>query len=279
MSATAPLGGRLFGYGILYRAALHGEAADVSCTPVATEAALEARALAETLARHVDARAGSPPPAAAAGEGEMAISVPFGRCGIDGRPREHVRLYQFEEAFIDTLSSAGPATRSLAEGETVLVEPGSIVRFRARPQPGQRVLAAFQTEDRTPLLGHAAPLTAAGESPADEAGARLRQTTEAFRVLRQGLLEGDAQATARLENFFGGMARRVEGDAQIAAARSAAIECGSYETGDSPAAFDGARALLTPAVLERIAAADPQLFRYPGMFGAVAPLFPLLDPV
>ena len=41
--------------------------------------------------------------------------------------------------------------------------------------------------------------------------------------------------------------------------------------------FERQRALLDAAALERIKAQDEAVFRFPGMFGAVAPLFNLID--
>ena len=41
--------------------------------------------------------------------------------------------------------------------------------------------------------------------------------------------------------------------------------------------FDRQRALLDSTALERIKARDKAVFRFPGMFGAVAPLFNLID--
>ena len=262
-----PLGARLFGYGILYRARLRGGGgASAACDPLPADPAEEARALADELRCHLEG--GAP-----AGESpdEVGLSVPFGRCGIDGRPLEHVRLYHAARAFVDVLTPRGAASRPVEEGRTVLVSPGSVVRFRAVPRAGHRVLVAFQTEDRTPLHGHAAPLTRAGEPPPAGAEARLRQTTEAFAALWK------SGGGSPLQGFFGRMAAAVAEDPGVEAARQAALASGSYEAGADPALFDRARALLTPGVLERIAGGEEPLFRFPGMFGAVAPLFPLLD--
>ncbi len=264
---AGPLGARLFGYGILYRARLRGGDVSVACDPLSVDPAEEARALAGELRCHLDGGVSGP-----TGEArqEVGLSVPFGRCGIDGRPLEHVRLYHVARAFVDVLTPRGGTSRPVEEGRTVLVAPGSVVRFRAIPRSGHRVLVAFQTEDRTPLHGHAAPLTASGEPPPDGAVERLRQTTDAFGELwRSG-------GGSSLEAFFTGMAASIEGDPQVRTARRAALASGSYEAGPDPVLFDRARGLLTPDVLERIAGAEEGLFRFPGMFGAVAPLFPLL---
>ena len=266
-ATDGPLGARLFGYGILYRARLRGDDASAACDPLPADPAEEARALADELRCHLEGGASG------AGESpdEAGLSVPFGRCGIGGRPLEHVRLYHAARAFVDVLTPQGAASRPVEEGRTVLVSPGSVVRFRAVPRAGHRVLVAFQTEDRTPLHGHAAPLTRAGEPPPAGAEARLRQTTEAFAELWK------SGGGSSLGSFFGGMAAAVAEDPGVEAARQAAQASGSYEAGADPALFDRARALLTPGVLERIAGGEEPLFRFPGMFGAVAPLFPLLD--
>ena len=268
MSATAagPLGARLFGYAILYRARLRGGGAGAACDPLPVDPAEEARALAGELRCHLE---GGVSGSGEAGD-EVGLSVPFGRCGLDGRPLEHVRIHHVTRAFVDVLTPAGARSEPVQEGRTVLVAPGAIVRFRAFPRPGRRALVAFQTEDRTPLHGHAAPLTRPGEAPHAGAVERLRQTTDAFGELWGG---GDGSS---LESFFTGMASTIEGDPRVEAARLAARASGSYEAGADPSLFDRARDLLTPGVLERIAGAEEPLFRFPGMFGAVASLFPLL---
>lgn len=276
---SEPASARLFGYAILYRVVpVNPGARPPTFNPVAVDPAAEASSLARELEHHVTGRLrGSADSDAAPDAPELGISLPFGRCGIDGRPREHVRLYCVDEAFLDILEPSGVTCRALAEGETTTVEPGSVVRFRARPRPGHRALIAFQTEDRTPLHGHAAPLTAEGDAPRAEAAARLRQTTAAFEVLWRTLESPDpAPGRERLNRFFADMARRMEGDGQIAAARIAAERSGSYASGDEAAQFDRARDLLTPEVLARIGSGEAPLFRFPGMLGAVAPLFPLV---
>lgn len=284
LEADRALSTRLFGYAILYGARqVGGEGALATFAPVVADPAAQARILARELSHHLGIRSAEADAGADAGEEteavpEAAISVPFGRCGIDGLPLEHVRLYQFVDAAADVLRPGGVESRPLREGETLLVEPGSVVRFRARPRPGRRVLVAFQTEDRTPLFGNASPLTPEGEDPSMEAAQRLRQTTGAFCQLWQQIDAGSQQGRERLERFFAQMATRLVDPREVAAARAAARAAGSYDAGPSPALFDRARQLVTTAVLGRIAAGETALFRYPGMFGAVAPLFSLLQP-
>lgn len=270
-AADRALAARLFGYAILYPARRVGDSYEaVSADPTG-----EARALAAELGRHLGLGSvdGADLPAAT---GPVAVSIPFGRCGVDGRPLEHVRLYQMSEGAVDFLRPGGVESRPLAEGQTVLVEPGSIVRFRAWPRPGRRVLVAFQTEDRTPLLGNAAPLTPEGEAPKADAAGRLKQTSDAFARLWARVEAGAPDGRQRLEGFFGEMAVRLAGRPEVESAQRAAREGGSYVAGGSADLFDRARALVTAPVLARIEAQDGAVFRYPGMFGAVAPLFSLL---
>ena len=258
---------RLFGYAVLFRAR---EVSSAAYEPVhVTETAA-----AEALARELELHVGQSVEPGISVSGEVGISVPFGRCGLSGRPLEHVRVHHAEQAWVDTLSLDGPSTREVAEGETILVEPGSIVRFRGRPRPGGRVLVSFQTEDRSPLAGHAAPLTLAGQDVPADPGPRLACTTAAFESLCRDL----TGARSRLDGLFSEMASVVGDTPEVARAQDLAATAGSYEAGGLPALFDDARAMLTPAVISRIRGADDPLFRFPGMFGAVAPLFPLLDP-
>jgi hypothetical protein len=262
----AILASRLFGYAVLFRAR---PADGGGFDPVETAAADEARA----LKRELQLFAGQPVDEGESDAGEVGISVPFGRCGIDGRPEEHVRVLHAQEAWVDRLTPGGLQTESVAEGETVRVTPGSFVRFRGVPRPGGRVLVAFHTEDRSPLSGHAAPLSRAGEEiPADAAG-RLRVTTAAFEALG-----ADPSAAAdRLAEIFDEMRGTVDSSADVTAAQSVARGAGSYEASGAEDLFAASRDLLSAEVIDRIGAGDPALFRFPGMFGAVAPLFPLLE--
>ena len=132
---------------------------------------------------------------------------------------------------------------------------------------------AFQTEDRSPLFGHATPLTATGQTVPTDPGARLEQTTAALQTL--GL--DAALARTRLRELFAHMARAVGHDADVAASQKAARAAGSYAAGPAAELFAKASRLLSPDVIHRIRGGDSTLFRFPGMFGAVAPLFPLLE--
>ena len=152
-----PLRARLFGYGVPYRVEV--DAAGV-VVPRPTDAAGEAERLCRALRQLRGEGEGDT-------DGDWVYSLPFGRCGVQGRPREHIIAYFSAEAYIDVLSMDGVKVQSLATGEVADIEPGSVVRFRARPLENHCVLVAFQTEDRTPLLGHAAPFTLDGEVPDD----------------------------------------------------------------------------------------------------------------
>lgn len=258
---------RLFGYAVLFRARpVEGGFEGVTSRPED-----EAADLARELQLH--AGQGVAPDSARPTVNEVGLSVPFGRCGIGGRPLEHVRIHHAQEAWLDILRADGSESRAVEEGETVLVEPGAFVRFRGTPRPGGRVLIAFQTEDRSPLSGHAAPLSAVGETVPTDAVARLNHTTATFESLRQD----QTAARQRLADVFEDMRKVVENSPEVAVAQQNADAAGSYAAGPDGELFDAARQMLTPGIIDRIGAGDAQIFRFPGMFGAVAPLFPLLE--
>ena len=150
--------------------------------------------------------------------------------------------------------------------------PGSVQRLRARPVAGGRVLVAFQTEDRTPLLGHAAAWAGA-ESVPDDAEGRVLLTHRAFGELEQS---GEAQIRERLTAFMAQMGQRLAGDARVREAHEQAEKAGSYAAGGADELFRRQQALVSPQILTRIAAGEDGRFRFPGMFGAVAPLFDLV---
>ena len=255
-----PLRARLFGYGVPYRVEVDETGA---VAPRTTDAAGEAARLCRALRQLRGEGEG-------ATEGDWVYSLPFGRCGIQGRPREHLIAHFCAEAYIDVLSMDGVKTQPLAAGEIADIEPGSVVRFRARPLEHHCVLVAFQTEDRTPLLGHAAPFTLDGEVPEDWRE-RLVKCHAAFDAASAG------SHRPLLERFFGTMAEKIAGDPEIAAAQDQARREGSYAVADEQALFDRQLALLDESVLDRIRDQDEAVFRFPGMFGGVAPLFSLVD--
>ena len=256
-----PLRARLFGYGVPYRVEVDEKGA---VAPRPTDAAVEAERLCRALRGEVNGVT----------DGDWAYSLPFGRCGIQGRPREHIIAHFCAEAYIDVLSVDGIKTQPLAAGEIADIEPGSVVRFRARPLEHHCVLVAFQTEDRTPLLGHAAPFTLDGEVP-DDWRERLVKCHAAFDTAAAQASDGGHRPL--LERFLGTMAKKLAGDPEIAAAQEQARREGSYAVTDEQALFDRQRALLDEAVLDRIRDQDEAVFRFPGMFGGVAPLFNLID--
>ncbi|MBT6146082.1 MAG: hypothetical protein HOH74_11665, partial [Gemmatimonadetes bacterium] len=212
-----PLAPRLFGYATLFRA--HQDATGVS--PIHAEAPEEALALAGALARHLGleipfSEKGAEVSATLSESGEWGVSVPFGRCGIDGRPEEHVRIFGASEAWCDRLGMDGSASSvQVEEGQTLTFLPGSVQRLRARPRNGGRVLVAFQTEDRTPLLGHAAAWAGEGVAVPEEAGERVLLTHRAFDELAQA---GGAAIRERLGAFMTAMENRLSDDAQVAEA-------------------------------------------------------------
>ena len=260
-----PLRARLFGYGVPYRARLTGEGL---LLPLETGPEREATDLARELA----ALSGQPLPPAKGETGDWATGVPFGRCGVEGLPLEHLKVYNLEEGWLEVLGEDGAHELPLREGELVRIRPRTVVRLRARPQPGRRVLVAFQTQDRTPLLGNAAPFTLDGQAP-DEYAARLTKAQEAF-VYARGLAGKDQAAYRQvLEAFFGRMAQKVQANPQVGLTQAQAHQEGAYATDGEEALFARQQALLSPEVLARIAGQDPELFRFPGMFGGITTLF------
>lgn len=258
-----PLRARLFGYGVPYQMEVD-EAGAVA--PRTTDAAGEAARLCRALRQLRGKGEGTT-------DGDWVYSLPFGRCGIQGRPREHLIAHFCVEAYLDVLSMDGVETQPLAAGEIADIEPGTVVRFRARPLEHCCVFVAFQTEDRTPLLGHAAPFTLDGEVP-DDWRERLVKCHAAFDAAATQTSDGGHRPL--LERFFGTMAEKLVGDPEIAATQEQARREGSYAVTDEQALFERQRALLDEAVLDRIRDQDEAVFRFPGMFGGVAPLFNLV---
>jgi hypothetical protein len=266
MNGQDPLRVRLFGYGMPYQVRW---AADGSVLPLAVDAAAEAERLADELA---DASAS----AAVHDPSVWAVSMPFGRCGVDGLPREYLLPLHLEEGYLDVLTAAGPCQHALVEGAVVRVVPNTVIRLRARPRPGRRVLVAFQTEDRTPLLGNAAPLLRHGELPGGYAE-RLVRCHGDFAALQAGAVADLAAYRADLQAFFAAMATRLAEQSEVAPTQARARAAGSYRDDDPLPLFARQAALLSPAARARIRAREDGLFRFPGMFGAVASLAKLVD--
>ena len=271
MIGRDPLRARLFGYGVPYRVhfAQSGEV-----LPLETGAAQEARALAtelevlQGLPRSTERQDESE-------ENEWALSMPFGRCGVDGLPCEYLRVYHLQEGFLDVLSTQGYSERAISEGEVLKIVPGMVIRVRARPRPGHRVLVGFQTEDRTPLLGNAAPFTLDFQVP-DEFAARLVKTHAAFAAVRQLFLEDKPLYQKMLKDFFSTMEQALSGNEEITRIQLEARRQGAYDVDDEQALSVRQGDLITPEVVGRISQQDEDLFRFPGMFGGITTLFKLM---
>ena len=252
-----PLRVRLFGYGVPYRARFDADG-------VVREAV--------DLARELRALTGVSVEEAESADGVWAVSVPFGRCGVHGLPCEHLVVHHAEEAYVDVLGAQGFSENAVQQGKMVHVVPGAVIRLRARPLPGRRVLVGFQTEDRTPLIGNAAPFTLDGEVP-DAYDERLIKAHGTFDQVKSQA-QADPQACAEaLHGFFDAMAQRIAGDAEIAEVQARARDEGSYDVEDEMALCQRQRDLLRADVLERIENRDRDLFRFPGMFGGITTLF------
>ena len=262
------LGVRLFGYGVPYRVRVR----DGVVEPFETGPETEAADLAQALAR----LGGSP------GTGEIddawAVSMPFGRCGLNGLPREHLLVFGAREAWLEKLTWEGPRVIPVIPAQPVAIEPQTVVRLRALPQPGGRVLVAFQTQDRTPLMGNAAPFTLDGEVP-DRWEERLRKGHSDYANTSLTWSWDKEGYEAALDRFFGSMAEKLEGDAAVAAVCEEARGAGSYDAADEGEGvfFDYQEGMIDEPLLARIRAQDPGLFRFPGMFGGVATLFNCLE--
>ena len=271
MTVRDPLRARLFGYGVPYRVrfAQSGEV-----LPLETGAAQEARALASEL-EVLQGLPRSTEQQDREEENEWALSMPFGRCGVNGLPREYLRVYHLQEGFLDVLSNQGYSERAISEGEVLKIVPGMVIRVRARPRPGHRVLVGFQTEDRTPLLGNAAPFTLDFQVP-EEFAARLVKAHAAFAEVKQLYLEGKSLYRSILQNFFNAMEQALSGNEEIIRIQGEARRQGAYDVDDEQSLSVRQRDLLSPEVVGRIGRQDEDLFRFPGMFGGITTLFKLI---
>ena len=269
METTDPLRARLFGYGVPYQVRF-GRNNEVQ--PLATDPAREAGDLARELGALIGQRGGG----AGSEKGGWIVSMPLGRCGIEGLPREYLVVYYLEEGYLDVLGAAGYEERRVAEGAILTVLPGTVIRVRARPRPGHRLLVGFQTEDRTPLRGHAAPFTLDNEVP-EAYDARLVKAHAAFDTVKETARTDPARYRALLEGFFETMAGKIANDEEIRRIQEEARQQGAYEVADEGELFARQQALLTPEILERIRLQDEELFRFPGMFGGITTLFNLIE--
>jgi hypothetical protein len=268
MPATDPLRARLFGYGVPYRARF---GTDGEVLPLKTNPAREATDLANELALLI----GTDGSSSQSEDGAWALSMPFGRCGVDGRPHEYLTIYNIEEGFLDVLTDKGYKARDITAGEPQPIVPGMVIRLRARPSAGRRVLVGFQTEDRTPLQGNAAPFTLDGIVP-DAYDARLIKAHAAFHQLQTMSTEDPTNYRDTLEEFFSTMATAIAGNPEITQIQDEARRQGAYSVEDEKALNARQQALLKSEVLERIRNQDEALFRFPGMFGGITTLFNLV---
>ena len=264
-----PLRARLFGYGVPYRARLSAEGL---LLPLETSPEREAAELAGELAALI----GQSAPAVRGDLGEWTTSVPFGRCGVEGLPLEHLKVFNLQEGWLEVLAEEGVRDIAVQEGVPVRITPRTVVRLRARPRPGRRVLVAFQTQDRTPLLGNAAPFTLDGQAP-DEYLARLTKAQEAFVYAWRLAREDQAAYRQLLAAFFARMALKVEADPQVRQTQADARQEGAYDPDREELLFARQQALLNPEVIARIAGQDLELFRFPGMFGGITTLFKIYN--
>ncbi len=256
---------RLFGYGTPYRVQI---GADGGLVPVDTTPEEEAEALATLLS----ALGHDLPEVPVVDTDPWAYSMPFGRCGIEGLPREHIQVHFSREAYLDVLDEEGVTTHALSNGQIAAIEPGSIVRLRARALCAGRVLVAFQTQDHTPLHGNAGPFIYDVAVPEDWQE-RLVACHAAFE--RAAAMEAAGRREV-LSSFFAAMASGLVGGAEIGSLRSAAESAGSYAAPDEAPFFARQQTLLDEHTVGRIRQADAGVFRFPGMFGGVAPLFSLI---
>jgi len=275
---TDPLRPRLFGYGLLYQARLSSSG---ELVPAPAEGPSEAMALAGALralsAKRASGDPVSPPNEAGGGrEDAWAVSVPFGRCGLEDRPLEYLIALGVSGGYLEELGPEGFAAYEVEADRIMTIVPGRIVRLRVRPRVGMRALVAFQTEDRTPLRGHAAPMSLSTRPSPQDHPARLQSAWQAFDSLCT-MAQGDfSRYRLELDGFFARMSQALAGNGLLDQEQQEARQDGSYEVVDQRPLFERQQALLTGDLLDRVARADPEVFRFPGMFGAVCPLFSVL---
>ena len=218
---------RLFGYGIPYRVEV---AKDGRVRAVGTDAAQEAEMLSLSLAMLAGQAVDQPIREKAE---TWAYSMPFGRCGVDALPREYIQVHFCSEAFLDVLSQDGLDTLVLNEGESVCIEPRTVVRLRARPYKDQRVLVAFQTQDHTPLQGNAGAFVVNDIIPEDW----RQRLAVCHAVFTAVAAMAAAPRREALDLFFARMATGLAGNSEICAIQEAARAAGSYGSVDEDAFF------------------------------------------
>ena len=258
---------RLFGYGILYQVEIDASGKSHLRGIKIDEQASE---LSKTLKfwlseKNISFNCESKP--------VWSYSMPFGRCGLAGLPLEHLQVFDAEEAYLDVLSEDGFSTKLIREKDTILIKPETVIRLRLKSKVDRRAIVAFQTEDQTPLSGNAGPYTLNGVSLPSDPFERFVASHEAFEQTSQMKIEG---RNRELSGFFSHMSSKINNKLKMQRIQEIARSVGSYDKRDQTPFFSKQKSLLTTEVLDLIAKGDQELFRFPGMFGAVAPLFPLL---
>ena len=245
------LGVRLFGYGVPYRARFERGVVE----PARDRSRNRGRDLAQALAR-LRGAPGTP------GSDAWALSMPFGRCGLNGLPREHLRVFAARKAWLDLLTWDGPQEVAVPRDSWSPSNRRASCACAHGRNRGDGFWSRFRRQDRTPLMGNAAPFTLDGEVP-ERWDERLGKGHAAF-AEAAGLWSGDRPAyEAALERFFGSMAEKLEGDAAVAAVCEEARGAGSYDAPDEGPFFDYQEGMLDEPLLARIRAQDPELFRFP----------------
>jgi hypothetical protein len=258
---------RLFGYGIPYEVEIDSSG---KFSPVKGKANVQALELSKTLESWL--REGKNHSVSEA-ESSWAYSMPFGRCGLAGLPLEHLQVFDAEEIHVDVLSEAGLERKLISENDIILIRPLTVIRLRLRSKPGRRAIVAFQTEDQTPLAGNAGPYSLQGVDLSTDPFDRFVESQEAF---EQTSSMDSKKRNQELAAFFSEMESNFKDVSELEFLQGSARSAGSYDARDQNTFFMRQKILLTDGVLDRISKGDPELFRYPGMFGAVAPLFSLL---
>tara|TARA_B100000902_G_scaffold203032_1_gene193581 strand:+ start:847 stop:1650 length:804 start_codon:yes stop_codon:yes gene_type:complete len=256
---------RLFGYGIPYQVEIDSFG---KFSPIRMKIDEKALELSKTLKFWLE-RA----PQSLARGSIYSYSMPFGRCGLGALPLEHLQIFDAEEAYLDVLSEDGFSTKLIGEKDTILIKPETVIRLRLKSKGDRRAFVAFQTEDQTPLSGNAGPYTLNGVSLPSDPFERFMASHEAFEQTSQMEI---ASRNRELSGFFTHMSSNIKNRSKMQSIQEKARSVGSYDKRDQTPFFSKQKSLLTTEVLELIARRDQELFRFPGMFGAVAPLFPLL---
>ena len=258
---------RLFGYGMPYQVEIDSSG---KLTPSVSDSHDQALELSKTLKAwsHEEKNYFS-----AKGQSVWSYSMPFGRCGLCGFPNEHLKVFGAEEAYVDIICEDGVERKIIFEDDIILIRPLTVIRLRIRSKPGFRAIVAFQTEDQTPLFGNAGPYCLQGLDLPNDPFGRFMVAHEAFE--RTFLMDSEDRRR-ELISFFSYMSSTMKDDSKLECLQESARSAGSYDVKDQGVCFARQKNFLTDEVINRISRGDEKLFRFPGMFGAVAPLFSLL---